>query len=468
MNCSNVIWKKVNFRSKDEFKEFLENNKEAPMMWGDEMQLQITANMHNVTVKVLTVSPDGKASVRTIKPDPRLVDQSEVEENNSIWLRLKGEHYDTLVNGESPLVKLPKEKSSDKIYQKSQKAVEGNKKVAECHDTEDEQEESNKDKLIKKLRAELRSKVESLKYLKDLYKGCETEIKHLQEEKERWKIQVKDSNAYKKFDDVELEDSAEEETKETDDDGCENWKTVPDKQKSKKLHNKKNITESETDKSCSICGQYVITDKELRAHNYECHVMQYNYDQCDFQASSKSILEKNNNLKHNNKNHEEGEFNCTHCSDQFTASWELKNHIRDDHNTKLESCKYYKQNMCSFSSNTCWNSHDEKALEKQGPQQLNSGENKCHNCHMLFTTRNIMMRHKKLKHIEEVRECYKFQTGDCGFSDKFCWNKHSNKNLNDNEHTEKNQGFHKRTTNAAPPEEVSSSQKSTENLADRN
>ena len=87
---------------------------------------------------------------------------------------------------------------------------------------------------------------------------------------------------------------------------------------------------------------------------------------------------------------------------------------------------------------------------------------------MMFTTRNIMMRHKKLKHIEEVRECYKFQTGDCGLSDKFCWNKHTNSNQNDTEHKEKDQGFHKRTPNAAPPEKGSSSPNCTENLAKRN
>ena len=92
------------------------------------------------------------------------------------------------------------------------------------------------------------------------------------------------------FIEVEPEDSAEEESKETDDDGCDNWKTVQEKQKSKRFHKKKKS--SETEISCSICGQYVITECELRAHMNTCHVKQNNFQECDFQASSKSILEK--------------------------------------------------------------------------------------------------------------------------------------------------------------------------------
>ena len=87
---------------------------------------------------------------------------------------------------------------------------------------------------------------------------------------------------------------------------------------------------------------------------------------------------------------------------------------------------------------------------------------------MVLTTRNGMMRHKKLQHIEDVRECYKFQTDDCGFSDKFCWNKHTSINHENTEHEEQDQGFHRRPANAAPPEKGSTGQICAENLAEKN
>ena len=60
------------------------------------------------------------------------------------------------------------------------------------------------------------------------------------------------------------------------------------------------------------------------------------------------------------------------------------------------------------------------------------------------------MKHRKLKHMEEVSECLKFQTGDCGFSDAYCWNKHTAIQDNHNREAqniveiETNQDFHKK------------------------
>ena len=63
------------FKSEEEFKVFLAKNPKAPFMWGDEMQLQITSNMHQVQINVLKISPDGKGTVRSISPDLRLNDK---------------------------------------------------------------------------------------------------------------------------------------------------------------------------------------------------------------------------------------------------------------------------------------------------------------------------------------------------------------------------------------------------------
>ena len=202
--------------------------------------------------------------------------------------------------------------------------------------------------------------------------------------------------------DGEKEDSAEDETKESDDDDdCENWKTVKTKQRSKISH--KSSKETDSILNCKICGQYVLTENELRAHMNECHKKQDNCDKCDFQASSKSILIKHMNMKHNNKQHGgEDAFKCDKCSVEFDTNWSMMNHLRDDHGQKKEICKYFRQNRCSFSAKVCWNSHGEQSRTMHS---VSSDTNKCFSCHMVFSTKNGMMRHKKIKHIEEVKEC---------------------------------------------------------------
>ena len=54
------LGKNVCVSNKEEFKEFLEKNPDAPFMWGDQMQLQIAANMHKVRINVLKVSNNGE------------------------------------------------------------------------------------------------------------------------------------------------------------------------------------------------------------------------------------------------------------------------------------------------------------------------------------------------------------------------------------------------------------------------
>ena len=62
--------------NENEFKEFLAKNPNAAFMWGDQMQLQITANMHKVKIHVLKISHNGKATVSTVMPDSRITLQN--------------------------------------------------------------------------------------------------------------------------------------------------------------------------------------------------------------------------------------------------------------------------------------------------------------------------------------------------------------------------------------------------------
>ena len=62
----------MTFQSEADFKTFLALNLKATFMWGDEIQLQITANMHSLRINVLKISPDGEGTLNIILPDSRL------------------------------------------------------------------------------------------------------------------------------------------------------------------------------------------------------------------------------------------------------------------------------------------------------------------------------------------------------------------------------------------------------------
>ena len=220
-------------------------------------------------------------------------------------------------------------------------------------ETDDEVDESNKDKRIRNLKAELKKQGEGMKALEKLYNECEKLVKQLQEEKEQTKIVGKDMQEILQLKETEVAEADNE----SEDEGSERWKTVNKRQKSKK-HTEK-IIENNTEMECSICGQYVITDSELRAHIMNCHTDQENCNECDFQATTKPMLIKHKNLKHNSSgNQEDGAFECDHCDKQFSAQWNLKNHIRYDHESKTEMCTYFKQSRCSFSAKMCWKSQN--------------------------------------------------------------------------------------------------------------
>ena len=252
----------------------------------------------------------------------------------------------------------------------------------------------------------------------------------------------------------EDEDDATSEI-ETDDEENENWKTIPHKSRGKKRHTKKE--QKDTTIICSICNKNFLTENKLKANILRCHGEHFKCCDCDFQANNKHILTNHINLKHHNKDNQLGDtLCCEKCNNQFSDKWNLNNHLRDNHNIKKGICKLYQQKRCSFSSKGCWNSHDESSNEIQKSDR--TGQNKCYTCHMDFSSKTGMMKHRKLKHMEEVSECLKFQNGDCGFSDAYCWHKHTAIQDNHNREAqniveiETNQDFHKSPENLAPPE----------------
>ena len=83
---------------------------------------------------------------------------------------------------------------------------------------------------------------------------------------------------------------------------------------------------------------------------------------------------------------------------------------------------------------------------------------KCYICKEKFKTRDIFMKHKKEKHLDNVQICDNFLKNNCHRNDGGCWYKHNTeepKQANLNPPPEKKQGFRAARSDPFPPDHVS-------------
>ena len=201
------------------------------------------------------------------------------------------------------------------------------------------------------------------------YKDCKEELKVIQEKYERIKIKDKDIrdvlDLSKQPKDVSvLEDNM---TKEVETIICSDCQYPFHNEIELSSHMKKHksgIMNQEANLTCSICNEDMLSGKDFRRHINEKHLSEFNCQECDFQASSQIILSKHTNLRHRKPNeYSEPTHKCEQCTAQFSAIWNLYNHVRDTHGVK-EQCKYFKQGRCQFPENICWKNMKLSSLSK--------------------------------------------------------------------------------------------------------
>ena len=157
-------------------------------MWGDQQQLQITANCYNVKINVLTVNMKGEGTVlkEPFLPDPRLseyallpADKTDMRE---MWLLYSnGNHYDALVSKDHPLLTvgiINEMKQHGEVIEKGDNGI------------------IDKDKLIDDLQKRLKQSEQSKQNIENLYRDAEKQIQTVGEENHRLRINVKDLNEY--------------------------------------------------------------------------------------------------------------------------------------------------------------------------------------------------------------------------------------------------------------------------------
>ena len=176
---------------------------------------------------------------------------------------------------------------------------------------------------------------------------------------------------------------------------------------------------------CDICDKNLSTKTNLTSHMRTSHRSspELNCDDCDFQAHSGRELNNHLNLKHHKKAKGGSEdFNCNICGENFIDYWNLMNHRRDIHPERRRRCRNNQKGECERSGEECWWKHAD-----EGPTYNIGTHNKsvsCNICDELFTSKGLLMNHKKKEHIESVPVCRDFQKGRCDFPSNRCWYKH--------------------------------------------
>ena len=74
---------------------------------------------------------------------------------------------------------------------------------------------------------------------------------------------------------------------------------------------------------------------------------------------------------------------CKHCSEQFSAIWNLMSHRKQAHRNAVAFCKNKIEDKCKFTSETCWWSHEKKDFV---PNNSNKNETYYRSERKLFLT----------------------------------------------------------------------------------
>ena len=101
----------MKFENEKEFLAYLSGDPESNYMWGDHQQLQITANLYNVKINILSIDGEGNGTIQSqpFVPDSRLDEfallSAEGTEMRELWLQYSnGNHYDALVKQDHPVL----------------------------------------------------------------------------------------------------------------------------------------------------------------------------------------------------------------------------------------------------------------------------------------------------------------------------------------------------------------------------
>ena len=129
------------------------------------------------------------------------------------------------------------------------------------------------------------------------------------------------------------------------------------------------------------------------------HSLQWNCNQCDFQATTRSILMNHCKMTRGHtpskqRLGESGVVECFTCRSEFRSYHDLMNHRKQQHPSH-KRCRYYLKGECKFSRDECWYLHEEKGQTQNIEAKV---EEMCFVCKINFANNFDLEKHKQEKH----------------------------------------------------------------------
>ena len=370
----------IRFTDPEKLLNYLKHSEEAAFIWSDSEDLSIISDIYQIKIKVITTkgTNDKSPTVNWIFPDESLKVFSEftkVEMNDMTLLHENDMHFNLVISKNSDLAKLgslsyrynvgPLLKRNEE--EKDKKEKEDNVKDKDTEIVEKSQ--LNKD--IKDLKTKLELSEEKRKELLEKYLKFE---KKYTEDTEKLKTEIKDLTEMLKLN-GKMDDKTTKKSEETYAD----------------VVKKSSIIEKGEEK-------------------------EFNCMECCFQGTEKSELSRHIYLKHI-KTPTKVSINCKYCGEVFGSNSHLNDHVQSEHVKSVINNRIRGE---TFTTGRYQNNHI-NSKHRDGTS-IN-----CRVCGEEFLTKQNLMEHRKMKHIESVAYCKNKLQEKCPYTDQRCWWNHNEK-----------------------------------------
>ena len=429
----------VQFKNPEELIYWLKNSEDAMYMWTDSEDLSVISDMYQMKIKIITSKGinDENPTENWIYPDKDLAEDAElknVEIRDMVLLHENDVHFNLVVPKDSNLVTM-----GPLSYRQNFAPI--NKVTVTEVGKEDEVEENAKNvceilvasEETKDLKKELKLQIDRIKKLEKEYNDCEKALKDLSRENEKLKLENKDLKEI-----INLESDSKD---------CTKCNSRNENVSAMKEH--KHGQHEGNPLKCEQCGVQVTTKVQLDKHIDMKHRKSENYcNESEFKREQTPALKR-----HIDESHVEKEYNCDECPFQGTTQFQLNKHLNLKHRMKgHDTEEVIKCKHCDDQFSAIWNLMNHRKLKHINTvrqcQNYQSGKCrftsekcwwrhdpvvteqsstiKCFNCGESFTSKSEMMKHRKLAHRMTVSKCAKFLQNKCPFMSTFCWFLHEN------------------------------------------
>ena len=151
---------------------------------------------------------------------------------------------------------------------------------------------------------------------------------------------------------------------------------------------------SQDPRNCELCEYEAENMYDFDAHTWELHM---------------SSLENGPNF-----------IPCTFCDDTFENNRDLMNHKKKEHTEKVQICWNFSAGACPYGEQRCWFTHSKERVNSS------LSEYKCNFCDTKCVNQSELLKHRKMRHKENVPQCRNFKNGECKFGKEKCWFNHKN------------------------------------------